>query len=239
MSVRRPIAALIAIVAALAVASCTSSFSAETNRAYDAAKGPNSRDTPVQIHNALLVDNAVFDSEGQLAGDDPRTATLSASFINTTDQPVRITGFSASTIEGSPLNTQLDRAFDVPTRTLTGQGETALPAVTVAGRNSAEFIVQLGTDAQAGQNLILTFEFDNIDNIEMIVPVVSRLGAPIYGPDPDHTDDAHEAARIVLLGYDESMFANVARPQAAQSSGSAAEQAAEEEAAALDEEGAE
>lgn len=181
MSVRRPLIAVVAAVATMALSACSvtsTNFSAETNRAYDAAKGVNSRDTPVGVHNALLVDNTTVDASGRAVGDSGSNATLSAALINHTDQAVTLTGVTAQSAAGEPLSTQF--AGDSGSIGLNpAEGADVDRRALVMGVTDAELVVELG-ELRAGANVTLTFEFEGIDDIILTgVPVVSRQD-PIF-----------------------------------------------------------
>lgn len=191
MSARRPLIAVAAAVAALALPACSvpsTNFDAETNRAYDAGKGVNSRDTPVGIYNAVAVDNTPEDSAAST------TATVSAALINRTDTAITLTGVTAQTADGQTLATDFAG----------GTGSIGLdPAQSAAterqvlslGANDAEVVIELG-DLAAGANVTLTFVFEEIDDIVLVdVPIVSRqdpIFASIVDPTTAESDEVAE-----------------------------------------------
>lgn len=197
MSVSRPLAAVVAAVATVAVSACSvpsTNFSAETNRAYDAAKGVNSRDTPVQIHNALLIDHRPQEVD---AADDAEStsATVSAALVNKTEQAVTLTGVSAETFDGEPLTTQF--AGDSGSIGLgPSVGADSDRRALVLDATDAEVVVELD-DLTAGSNITLTFEFEGVEDVVLTdVPILS-IEDPIFADvdisDPSEDEESDEA----------------------------------------------
>ena len=90
-----PAAALLAATAALGLSACSGTgMDAQTNAQYQAGVGANVRSGPIQVYNALAVDN----------GDG--TATLSAAILNRDTTPAKLKSADATASDGSAVDVQ-------------------------------------------------------------------------------------------------------------------------------------
>lgn len=164
-------AATIAIVASLGLSACGTGFDAQTNQQYQAAAGANHREGDVEIHGAVLVENA----DG--------TATLAGTLLNTSDQVQQLAGFSAETLEGDVLKTSKNPPLDLPVDEALQLGK------------DKQFVITVD-DVAAGDYVTLTFEFSGSDAVQLNVPVDDRNDwyDDIIGEKPTDEEAAEEEA---------------------------------------------
>jgi len=121
---------------------------AQTNAQYQAGVGANVRSGPIQLFNALAVDN----------GDG--TATFSAAILNRDDTPAKLTGASAQSSDGSPVKA------------------TTAPAIIAAGQafntGKAAAVILADKDLQAGEYVTVKLTFDGGREVSVEAPVVAR-----------------------------------------------------------------
>ncbi len=150
---RRPIAAVAAAAATVALSGCSlssTSFGAQTNQQYQAAVGANVTGE-VDVLNTLLVANA----DG--------TATLSAGLVNHEDADDTVAGVSAQTLSGQNLPvTAAEEDVVLPFDQLVPLGSAGEPGVyTVSG-------------APIGQYVRVVVSFENAPDSTIEAPVVER-----------------------------------------------------------------
>ncbi len=133
----RNVATAIALAATFALAGCATNFSAQTNHDYQAGIGSNVRSGPIQVFNALFVDN----------GDG--TATFSGALLAPEGEQIIVDAAVAdgtATLSG-PITLAENSLFTVGT-----QGEIiAELAPGAAGRN-----VQLTLTSESGETLTVS-----------------------------------------------------------------------------------
>lgn len=149
MSARRPLLALVALLASVVLSACGSGFNAETNRAYNAAEGSNHRAGDVMVLNALFVDN------------ENGTATFSATFLNTIGSPLTLSGVNGTTMSGQPLDISL-----------AGPVSLADGVMYASGMQSADIVLNGGFEVGRFVNIVLSFS--NADDVELELPIVMR-----------------------------------------------------------------
>lgn len=144
----RSAAATLIAATALALAGCSGTgVDAQTNQQYQAGVGANLRTGQVQLYNTLAVDN----------GDG--TATVSAVIVNTSDETQKLDAVSASTADGTTLESQTAPAIIGP-----GDSFNTGPAGTIV----------LTGGAEAGDYVTLTLAFNRAGDVSIEAPVVTR-----------------------------------------------------------------
>ncbi len=145
----RSAAATLLAATALGLAGCSATgVDAQTNQQYQPGVGANLRTGQVQLYNTLAVDN----------GDG--TATLSAVIANTSDQTQKLDSVTATTADGTTVESQNAPAIIGP-----GDSFDTGPAATV---------VLTGGAVGAGDYVSLTFTFDQAGDVNIDAPVVTR-----------------------------------------------------------------
>lgn len=144
---RRALAALVC-AAGLVLTGCGTGFDAQTTQKYDAAVGSNARGGDVEVHNGLFVDN------------DGKTATMSASFLNKSEQEVTLTGIEVADESGKPISSTFAEPVVLKPQILYISGKTPDAMLTGTFR--------------AGQFVTITFAFDGAGSVSLDVPVVKR-----------------------------------------------------------------
>ncbi|MBW9207170.1 hypothetical protein KV097_14585 [Mumia sp. zg.B17] len=144
-----------AVVGGLAVllAGCGTGFEAQTNSVYEASVGTDDRSSDVQVLNALFVKN------------DDGSGTLSAGLVNQTLKADRLVEVEVSTLDGTPVDVTFDGPVPVPARRLETLG--TKPQVVIEG-----------SELFAGQFLVITYTFANAGDVDMQLPIVTRI--PMY-----------------------------------------------------------
>ncbi|MEO6605477.1 MAG: hypothetical protein ABIN55_07670 [Aeromicrobium sp.] len=168
-SVRRRIAATFAATALLALSAC--GFEAQTNQQYQAAVGANSHGD-VDVLNAMLVAN------------EDGSATVSAAFVNKTEDEQALSSVTVTTMDGEELPVRsLKLALPLPANVLTNLG-----FATDAGGHT---VIQ---GAEAGYYVKVTFSFTDAAPVTMELPVVARTAdyEKITGNDSSSTETAAE-----------------------------------------------
>lgn len=157
---QRRVAAVAGLVLApLALSACSTSFSAQTNQTYQAGIGAESRGTGIDALALQVVDN----------GDD--TGTLSATFVNKTEQDDQLTDV---TTDVAGLSASLEDAVDLPVEQSVEVGaDTADVVVTV----DPDEVSRLST-VFAGRSIEMQLTFAVAPPITLSVPVVER--SPMY-----------------------------------------------------------
>lgn len=136
-------------VAALAIAGCSGTgVDAQTNAQYQPGIGANVRTGPIQLFNALAVDNG------------NGTATFSASIINHDTTAAKLQSAKAVTSKGAEIKATTAPAIIAPGRVFNA-GKAA--AVILAGKKLA-----------AGQYVDVTLVFDGGRKVSVEAPVVAR-----------------------------------------------------------------
>jgi hypothetical protein len=120
---------------------------AQTNQQYQAGVGANLRTGHVQLYNALAVDN----------GDG--TATLSTVIVNTSEETQKLDAASATTADGSSVESQISPAIIGP-----GDSFNTGPEATVVFRG----------DLTAGDYVTITLAFNRAGDVTIDAPVVTR-----------------------------------------------------------------
>ena len=144
----RSAAATLFAATAFALAGCSGTgVDAQTNQQYQAGVGANLRTGQVQLYNTLAVDN----------GDG--TATVSAVIVNTSDETQKLDAVSASTADGTTLESQTAPAIIGP-----GDSFNTGPAGTIV----------LTGGAEAGDYVTLTLAFNRAGDVSIEAPVVTR-----------------------------------------------------------------
>jgi hypothetical protein len=148
----RPLApglALLAATAALGLGGCSGTGTdAQTNAQYQAGVGANVRSGPIQLYNALAVDN----------GDG--TATLSAAILNRDASPAKLKSADASASDGSTVDVQTAPAIiDVGQTFDTGKAG----AVILADKR-----------LEPGEYVTVKLTFDGGRKVSVEAPVVAR-----------------------------------------------------------------
>ena len=141
--------ALAAATAAIGLAGCAGTgIDAQTNAQYQAGVGANVRSGPIQLFNALAVDN----------GDG--TATFSAAILNNDDSPAKLTGATARGSDGSKVTA------------------TTAPAIIDAGRvfitGKAGAVILADKKLEAGEYVTVKLTFDGGRSVSVEAPVVAR-----------------------------------------------------------------
>lgn len=176
-SVRRRLAATFAATTLLALSAC--GFEAQTNQQYQAAVGANAHGD-VDVLNALLVAN------------EDGSATVSAGFVNKTDEEQRLASVTITTLSGEELVVRSPKlpALPIPVDILTTLGS--------AG-DTASYTVTQG--AEAGYYVRATFTFSDSAPVTIEIPVVARTadydkvtGGTPGGETEDAAEEAEEAA---------------------------------------------
>lgn len=169
-SVRRRLAATFAATALLALSAC--GFEAQTNQQYQAAVGANSHGD-VDVLNALLVAN----KDG--------SATVSAAFVNKTDDEQGLSSVTVATLAGAELPVRgLRSLLPIPVGTLTNLG---------FATDAGGFVVTEG--AEAGYYVKVTFNFTDAAPVTIEAPVVARTADydKVTGNDATSAETAAEA----------------------------------------------
>ena len=144
----RSAAAPLLTATVIALAGCSGTgVDAQTNQQYQPGAGANLRTGQVQLYNALAVDN----------GDG--TATLSTVIVNTSERTQKLDAASATTADGSPVESQIGPA-------IIGAGDSfnTGPEATVVFRG----------DMTAGDYVTVTLAFNRAGDVTLDAPVVSR-----------------------------------------------------------------
>lgn len=146
---RAPAFALLVATAALGLAACAGTgIEAQTNAQYQAGVGANVRSGPIQLLNALAVDN----------GDG--TATFSAAILNRSDSPAKLTGATARGSDGSAVKA------------------TTAPAIVDAGQvfntGKAGAVILADKQLKAGEYVTVKLAFDGGRTVSVEAPVVAR-----------------------------------------------------------------
>ncbi len=139
----------VAAVAAFGLGGCAGTgVDAQTNAQYQPAIGANVRTGAVQLFNALAVDNG------------NGTATFSASVLNTTTEPAKLTGATARTSTGAPVKAII------------------APAIVGAGRmfdtGKPGALVLSSPKLTSGDYVTVKLNFSGGNSVKVDAPVVSR-----------------------------------------------------------------
>jgi hypothetical protein len=142
-------AALLLAATVIALAGCSGTgVDAQTNQQYQPGVGANLRTGQVQLYNALAVDN----------GDG--TATLSTVIVNTSEETQKLDAASATTVDGSSVESQIAPAIIGPG----GDSFNTGPEATVVFRG----------DMTAGEFVTITLAFNRAGDVTIDAPVVTR-----------------------------------------------------------------
>ena len=141
--------ALLAATAALGLGGCAGTgMDAQTNAQYQAGVGANVRSGPIQLYNALAVDN----------GDG--TATFSAAILNRDKTPAKLTGATAHGSDGTAVDA------------------TTAPAIIDAGQlfnmGKAGAVILADKGLVAGEYVTVKLSFDGGRTVSVEAPVVAR-----------------------------------------------------------------
>ncbi len=177
-SVRRRLAATFAATTLLALSAC--GFEAQTNQQYQAAVGANAHGD-IDVLNALLVAN------------EDGSATVSAGFVNKTEDEQNLESVTITTLAGEELDV---RSPELPTLPVPVDVVTTLGS---AG-DTASYTVTQG--AEAGYYVKITFSFSDAAPVTIEVPVVARTadydkvtgGTPGSETEAETAEDAEAAA---------------------------------------------
>ncbi len=146
---RRLAAASFVAFAGLALSACGTSFGAQTNQVYQPGVGANERGE-IESHNTQLVGN----TDG--------SATLSATLLNTLDEPQTLTGVTIANADGDDLKVRSPKiALPLPSDELT-----------VLGKGGGIYVATEG--ATPGSYVTITYSFDGPADLTVRAPVVAR-----------------------------------------------------------------
>ncbi len=144
----RSAAAPLLVATVIALAGCSGTgVDAQTNQQYQPGAGANLRTGEVQLYNTLAVDN----------GDG--TATLSAVIVNTSERTQKLDAASATTADGTSVDSQIGPAIIGP-----GDSFNTGPEATVVFRG----------DVTAGDYVTITLAFNRAGDVTIDAPVVTR-----------------------------------------------------------------
>ena len=169
-SVRRRLAATFATTTLLALSAC--GFDAQTNQQYQAAVGANLYGD-VDVLNSVLVAN------------DDGSATVSAGFVNNTDDEQGLSSVSVTTMDGNELAVRgLRLLLPLPRDRLSSLG---------LASDSGGFRVTEGL--KAGYYAKVTFSFTESAPVTVETPVVSRTAEydKVVGNEPLPTEPTSTA----------------------------------------------
>ena len=144
----RSAAAPLLVATLIALTGCSGTgVDAQTNQQYQPGAGANLRTGEVQLYNTLAVDN----------GDG--TATLSAVIVNTSGRTQKLDAASATTADGTPVESQIGPAIIGP-----GDSFNTGPEATVVYQG----------DVTAGDYVTVTLAFNRAGDVTIDAPVVAR-----------------------------------------------------------------
>ncbi|MDQ3628497.1 MAG: hypothetical protein M3419_06785 [Actinomycetota bacterium] len=148
----------IGAVAVLGIVGCGSGFNAQTIEPYDPGVGANERLDTIDILGALVVAN----------GDE--TGTVSATLVSQPGSEHELVEVSAETLDGEPIDVQVDGSFTVTARTQQPQklGDSS------AASDETAIIVLSGDTFGPGDFVEVTFAFSDAEPFEVQMPVVAR-----------------------------------------------------------------